>query len=71
MYGNAFGLFDSDGMFVGLGAGLFDGFSECACDGLLDGFADKIYDGFLEGGNVVVVDVVLVIAFLLLKKALA
>ena len=54
-------------MFVGLGGGLFDGFTECACDGLLDGFADKIYDGFLEGGNVVVVDVVLVVAFLLLK----
>ena len=50
---------------------IFGGFSECACDGLLDGFADKIYDGFLEGGNVVVVDVVLVVAFLLLKKALA
>ena len=46
---------------------IFGGFSECACDGLLDGFADKIYDGFLEGGNVVVVDVVLVVAFLLLK----
>ena len=46
MCGNAFGLFDSDGMFVGLGGG---GFAVCACDGLLDGFADGIYDGFLEG----------------------
>ena len=31
VYGNAFGLFDSNGMFVGLGGG---GFAVCACDGL-------------------------------------